>query len=275
MSEQPDHLMPTEPPPEAGREVATRASLPAQSASAVLTAIIEASTKGIDVATMGAMVDLHERLMKMQAEQEFNEAMARLQPQMPRISKKGDVKYPVNKNQPDGPTKHAFYFARIEDIDDAIRPLLNAEGFSLSGDTIPQPDGRIIVTTTLMHQGGHSKTVQIGPLPLDTSGGKNNVQALGSTYSYGYRYGQRALLNLVYEGEDDDGVRAGMEFISAEQVKEVSDLIIETGSDFNQFCDTLGVRGLAEIQPAAFTVAMNLLRSRKAARDKRAKEASE
>jgi hypothetical protein len=272
MSEQLNHLMPVESPPEVGREVVARPEISAAMLNIIAKA---ASDPAVDVVKMQALLDMQERLMSRQAEQEFNEAMARLQPKLPRISKKGDVKYPINKNDQDGPKKHAFYFARIEDIDDGIRPLLNEEGFSLSGDTVPQADGRIIVTTTLRHRGGHAKTVQIGPLPLDTSGGKNNVQALGSTYSYGYRYGQRALLNLVFEGDDDDGERAGMEFISAEQVKEVNDLIVETGSDFNQFCDTIGVRGLTEIQPAAFTVAMNLLRSRKAARAKRAKGPAE
>ncbi|WP_409524602.1 ERF family protein [Pseudomonas sp.] len=42
-------------------------------------------------------------------------------------------------------------------------------------------------------------------LPLDTSGSKNAVQAVGSSTSYGKRYVMSALLNLTTRGEDDDG----------------------------------------------------------------------
>lgn len=246
----------------ADTELAVREdALPATLAASTVLSIIAkaAADPAVDVAKMQALLDMQRQLMADQSRAEFNEAMARLQPRLPRIAKKGDVKYPVRKGDDDGPKKHAFFFARIEDIDDAIRPLLNDEGFSLSGDTIPQPDGRIIVTTTLLHRGGHSKTVQIGPLPLDTSGGKNNVQALGSTYSYGYRYGQRALLNLVFEGDDDDGVRGGQEFISDASVKVLSDLLIETKSDLGKFCALFSVGGLPEIQVADYPAAVNAL----------------
>ena len=41
-------------------------------------------------------------------------------------------------------------------------------------------------------------------LPLDTSGSKNGVQAVGSTVSYGKRYAICALLNIS-TGDDTDG----------------------------------------------------------------------
>ena len=111
-------------------EIAVREdALPATLAASTILSVIAkaAADPNVDVAKMQQLLDMQERLMARQAEAEFNEAMARLQPRLPRIQKKGDVKYPVNKNAPDGPQKHAFWFARIEDIDDAIRPLLNEE----------------------------------------------------------------------------------------------------------------------------------------------------
>jgi len=42
-------------------------------------------------------------------------------------------------------------------------------------------------------------------LPLDNSGSKNAVQAVGSSVSYGKRYVMAALLNITTRGEDDDG----------------------------------------------------------------------
>ncbi len=243
---------------------ASATNLPAQTAATMLRVISDAAANpAVDTGKMQQLLDMQMQLMRLQAEQEFDAALARLQPRLPRITKRGEVRYPVNKNNPEGPSRHAFRYARWEDIDDAIRPLLNEEGFSLSADTIPQPDGRIIVVTTLQHRGGHKRTAQIGPLPLDTSGGKNNVQAVGSTFSYGKRYGATALLNLVFEGEDDDGVAGGEEFIDAESVRTLDQLIRETRSDFNRYCDALGVGGLTEIRVKDYPAAVNLLMDKK------------
>jgi hypothetical protein len=41
-------------------------------------------------------------------------------------------------------------------------------------------------------------------LPVDLSGKKNPVQAVGSSVSYGKRYAIEALLNLTSRGQDDD-----------------------------------------------------------------------
>ena len=46
-------------------------------------------------------------------------------------------------------------------------------------------------------------------LPVDTTGSKNAVQAVGSSTAYGKRYVMEALLNLTSRGQDDDGKRGG------------------------------------------------------------------
>jgi hypothetical protein len=230
----------------------------------MISAIIAlAKDPAVDVTKLDALLRMQERMQERQAEREFAEAMARLQPKLPRITKSKEVRYPVDKNKPDGPTKHAFWYSPIEKIDDAIRPLLNEEGFSLSADTETLADGKIVVVGKLTHRGGHTKISRSPPLPFDTSGGKNNAQAGVSSFSYGYRLCQRALLNLVFEGEDDDGEAAGREYITAEQVKEISDLLMETKTGIEGFCTMMGVEALPDIQKPAFAVAMNLLNARK------------
>ena len=213
-------------------------------------ALIEriATNPDINIANFQALLDMQERLMAREAEREFNAAYARLQMKLPRITKKGEVQYPVNKNQPDGPMKKAFNYARYEDIDELVRPLLNEEGFSLTYDTQPQANGTILVMGTLLHVAGHAKHAQIGPLPLDTSGGKNNLQAVASTFSYGKRYCCIMLINLVFEGEDDDGVRGGMVFITPADIAQIEALIAETKSDRLRFLEYMGVAELENIQ---------------------------
>jgi len=43
------------------------------------------------------------------------------------------------------------------------------------------------------------------PAPLDTTGGKSNVQAVGSTNSFLRRYVACNIFNIVVVGDDDDG----------------------------------------------------------------------
>ena len=58
--------------------------------------------------------------------------------------------------------------------------------------------------------------------PLDTSGGKSNVQGVGSTNSYLRRYIACNIFNIVIVGDDDDGTGG---CVSDEQIKTIFDLM--------------------------------------------------
>ena len=61
----------------------------------------------------------------------------------------------------------------------------------------------------LRHEAGHKEEAEL-QLPADATGGKNAVQAVGSTLTYGQRYVARMLLSLTSRpSEDDDGQAAG------------------------------------------------------------------
>jgi hypothetical protein len=217
--------------------------VPALPVERVLTAIIAASENpSVDVAKMKELLSLQRELMAMQAEQQFNGAYHRLQLEMPRIKKNGSVEYKG---------KEAFKFATWEAIDAVIRPILQREGFSLSFDTTPKTGdgGGIIITGTLSHIDGHKRTASI-PLALDSSGGKNNIQGMGSTFSYGKRYTATALLNIITEGDDDDGVRGGIEFVTEAQAAEIRDLLQRAGRQEDSFLFRLctDVRSAEEIE---------------------------
>jgi hypothetical protein len=136
---------------------------------------------------------------------------------------------------------------------------LQREGFSLSFDTAPRQGegGGIIITGTLSHVGGHKRTASI-PLALDSSGGKNNIQGMGSTFSYGKRYCATALLNIITEGEDDDGVRGGAKFITDDQADDLRAKAKKLGRQEGQFLDQLfggTVRSFDELEEGAGYVA--------------------
>lgn len=186
--------------------------LPAAPQDFSILAIISraAADPNVNVEKMQALLGMQRDIRREEAEAEFNSAFVRLQRALPIITRKGTLEYPVNKNEPDGPKRKISTFARWEDIMREIQPILDNEGFALSFNTAPRQGdgGGLIVTGTLLHVAGHSRSACI-PLPLDASGGKNNLQAYGSAFSYGCRYTARMLLNFVTTDEDDDGKAAG------------------------------------------------------------------
>lgn len=254
----PDDLL-TQAETEPGRDIAPLEGVPAPATPTSMLQVIAraASDPRVDVEKMQALLQMQRELIADQARAEFNEAMARLQPRLPRIPKDGTVDR--------GPGKGKFLYGKWETIDKLVRPLLNNEGFSLSFDTKARDDGWIIVTGTLRHSAGHIETSSIGPLPPDPSGGKNPVQALGSATSYGRRYAAINLLNLTFEGMDDDGQGgAPPEFIDERSVKTLSGLIEETGTDTGKFLRFMGVIELSEIRESDYGKAVNALMAKRA-----------
>lgn len=212
-----------------------------------------AVNKEVDAEKMGKLLDLQIRVMDRQGEMEFNQAFARLVPKLPRIKKDGSVEYKG---------KEAFKFATYENIDDIIRPYLLEEGFSLSFTTEPLASGGLIGHGKLMHVGGHSKSASM-PAPVDTSGGKNAIQGMASTFSYLKRYLTIMLLNLVFEGSDDDGNRGGMVFIDDKSIAVINELLEETKADKARFLQMMEVTDVANILEKDYSVAMNALISKR------------
>lgn len=233
--------------------------------ASILAAIVTlARDPAVDVTKLDALLKMQERMEGRQAEVAFTRALADLPPI--RVKKNGKVTL-LRKDGTDGGT---YPFAKWEDIDLIIGPLLHEKGFRLTFDSAPRQGdgGGLVVTGTLLHCDGHSRSASM-PLALDTGPGRNNLQAMGSTLSYGKRYCAEMLLNIVREGDDDDGLRGGARYITAEQVKELSDLLNETKTPLDRFCATVGVEAIPDIQEPAFALARNLLdqkRQRQAAK---------
>lgn len=147
----------------------------------------------VDIDKMERLLQMQERILARNAEAAYNEALASLQASMPSIRKGG-------KNEH---TKKSY--ARLEDIQEAIRPLLQAHGFSVSFHT--QTNDQISATAILRHREGYSDQTTV-QLPRDTGASRNAVQAVGSSITYAKRYALAALLNIQLDGEDDDGKTA-------------------------------------------------------------------
>lgn len=231
-----------------------------------------ASNPDVDVNKMSALLDMQERVMNKQAEIDFNESMNRLQLDMPSITKEGKVEYWIDKNDHSKGKELAFKFASFENIMKTIKPSLQKEGFTISFDSEQREGGGAVITATLYHIGGHSKKASFAAA-LDTGGGKNNIQAMGSTFSYGKRYCVTALLNIITEGEDDDAQNADP--ISEAQVDHLHMLLNETGIDAAKICNYANSESIPEIQVGKFDSVVKRLMERKKQKEREENETSE
>ena len=194
--------------------VARQAEVAAPTEGAAFLNFLERAARdpGFSVDKVKELMEMRQRSIMWEAEREFKAAFARLQPQLPRILKEGKITF-SGASQP---------YARYEDIDKAIRPLLAEEGFSVSF-SFDTGETSTVCRCTLAHRAGHSETTTTPPLPWDKSGSKNAVQAVGSTMQYAKRYALCNALNIVTVGQDDDGHGAG--HITEEQAMKIQDLV--------------------------------------------------
>lgn len=186
-------------------EKAEEPTLPArvEPSPADMLAMIErlASNPDVNIEKLERIIALKERVMAHDAKSAFDAAYARMQPDLPAIDEKGriDVK---------GVTRSRY--AKLEDIQAAVKPILAKHGFALRHRTEwPEAQkGVIRIVGILAHEDGHAEE-SIFEAAADKSDFRTDIQSMGSTVSYGRRYTTIDLLNIETRGVDDDGQRSG------------------------------------------------------------------
>lgn len=213
----------------------------------------------VDVEALHRLLDFQERLEKRNAEQQFSDSLTRLQAKLPQIDKHGQIR------DNSGATRNKY--AKYEDIDVVIRPMLAEEGFAVTFTEEEKTEKGIRYSSTLSHRAGHSVTKYI-TLGVDTSGSKNSIQAAGSSFSYARRYLLKAHLNLVEKGEDIDG-NNDASLVSPEQVKEINTLIMDTKADRAKFLKLIaGVDEIEQIPARDYKRVINALEEKRRAQTK-------
>lgn len=188
----------------------------------------------------------------------FQSAFAAMAPELPQVEKRGNVELIR-----DGKKLGGYKYARWEDIDEIVRPILFKHGFSLSFSQRIDGNGRQILIGTLMHSGGHAITSE-RPIIPDPGPGRNNAQAEGSGLTYAKRYIGEGLLNIVRRGVDDDGIAAGLTPLDDSQVKELTGLIKQTKTDVVHFLSIFvtGIEKLEDVPARDFVRLKNALQTK-------------
>lgn len=232
-----------------------QSNLPQSSSeTAAIMSVIErvAMSPDADINKLERMLDMQERVLDRNAKQSYTAALAAMQNELPRVIEHG--------------TGHnSAKYAKLEDINDTIRPALQSHGFAITF-RIKHEVNLIWVTTVLSHRDGHSEETSI-PLALDTSGNKNAVQAVGSSISYGKRYGLCAMLNIS-TGDDDDGQSASKpaaKTINDNQLSTIMTLLNKTGKSTQALCKKLEIQKLHDLEESRFSATCSWLKKQAAA----------
>jgi hypothetical protein len=123
----------------------------------------------------------------------------------------------------------------------------------LSYSDEPLEGGGILIRGRLKHlPSGHYED-SFMPAPLDTTGGKSEVQAVGSTNSFLRRYVLCNIFNIVV-GDDDDGT---VGTIDETQTQTILNLIkrAKVGPKFLKYMKAQSVEEVGSLEAAAATIA--------------------
>lgn len=155
---------------------------------------------GADVQVLERLMELQERWETNQARKAFDQAMAAIRSDLPRIEKKGEVDFGSGKG------RTYYKYERLQDVVEAIQPVLSKHGLSFRWRT-DSSGGEVSITCIISHELGHSEETTLNA-PLDQTGNKNAIQSIGSTVTYLQRYTLKAALGVA-AADDDDGQAAG------------------------------------------------------------------
>ena len=151
-----------------------------------------------DVDKFGELLRMQRELVQERARREFNAAMAAAQAEMGPIIR--DAVNPHTRSK----------YARLETIDQAMRPIYTRHGFAVRFGSAPSPrEGWLRIVCTVSHIAGYSEVNYLDAPPDDEGlrGGKSKtgVQGIGSVVSYLRRYLLVMVFNIVLADDDDDG----------------------------------------------------------------------
>lgn len=227
-----------------------------------------ASLDNIDVDKLQKMMEMQLQWEDRNARKLFDEAKARASTKLKHIKvvKNRSVAYDLVKGDPSKGQKEAFKYAALEDVDKLIAPTLEEEKIDISYKMTPSAiTGWLDITCWLEHA-GHREPYPIS-MPLDTSGGKSNAQAVGSTQSYGQRRSLCGAFNIITIGLDDDGTGGPIDDVMAEKIKT---LIKDSGADTLRFLKYMATPNVEEIRFKDYQKAVSMLEEKLA--DKKKKE---
>ncbi len=212
--------------------------------------------QGADLDKMEKLMDLKERWDKDEARKSYIVAMSDFKADPPELFKDKHVSYATSK----GVTQYDH--ASLGVLSSVIGEALAKHGLSHRWDIDQIEGGMIKVTCVITHVAGHSESVPMQS-GADQSGGKNNIQALGSTTTYLQRYTLLSAVGLATKDMDNDGQTSEpIETISETQVTDLLAKIKEVGANEDQFLKVCKIESFDQLPANKYNKAINILQRR-------------
>lgn len=156
--------------------------------------LAEISRSGItseNVAVLERMGALFERQEARNAEQDYAEAFAALQADIPSI-------------KPERLIPNRGLFAAFADLMEVVQPLLRKHGFSVRFDTdYAENPLRVVALCYLKHAGGHEGEPTKFSARVGKGVGGSDAQGDGAAFTFAKRYALTAALNIVVDVDAD------------------------------------------------------------------------
>jgi hypothetical protein len=233
------------------REEVVLAARPVPTVADMLAAVIEKGVTQENVAAVGEIVKLYERVQARDAEKEFARAFVSLQAGMPAVKAVRAV--PNN----DGSVRYKF--APYEEIMEQVAPMLKLHGFTVTFST-DYVEGRIVKICTLQHVSGHSRSnqfaVRIGQGPPKAT----ETQADGAASTYAKRGALCDALNIVIDHDDDARAEGGK--VTADQAVELRLRVRQTNSNEPAFLKYAGAQNYEDIAATKYSILDGFLRGK-------------
>jgi hypothetical protein len=229
------------------------AATPAQTADPILS-LIERAAKDpqVDIAKMERLFEMHQKMQARQAEMAFNAAMAAAQAELIPVARK--LWNPQTKSM----------YADLAAITEEAMPIIHKHGFAtICSEFKSQEPNCVGIACKALHSGGHSERYEFN-IPLDGAGIKGNANktpthAYASTVTYGRRYAQCSVFNIVTKKDTDGNSSGASDFITGQQAEELSILISETKIDIAKFLAIGNLESLSDMPANQFASAKRML----------------
>jgi len=256
---------------EPGTITVYREPSPAQGYDDMLARML-ADQKDLTPEKMEILLRVRRELLGDRRGEAFQIAFAKMAAVLPQVEKQGMVELIRG-----GETKGSYRYAKWEDMDTVVRPIMTAHGFSLMFQEYVNDKGLPMLRGKLMHVDGHAEISERQIRP-DPGPGRNETQAWGSGLSYAKRYLGEGLLNIVRRGVDDDATTADDQSITEDEVNEIRRLLMDTmpadrniGEYTTRFLHAMltGIEQVEDIPRRDFTRLKNALADRQRQQQRR------
>ncbi len=223
-----------------------------------------------------ADLDKLEKLMALQERWEANEAkkayvraMTAFKADPPELFKNKHVRYETSK----GVTE--YNHPSLDHVANTLAEAMSKHGLSFTWETEQGEGGLIKVSCIITHEQGHSERVSLQSSP-DQSGGKNNIQAVGSAVKYLQRYTLEAAAGVATKDRTDDDAQTAepVELITEEQANTLHSLATETETlaGFEAWLKTIKIDSISQIRADKYDYCLERLNNAITARQEKAKK---